>query len=95
MDQQSTEQDFELRVAFDEDGGYEDMVAELYYKDEFLCLMSQEQGLGSLDVQLHPRSDGQPWQFKLAQLEGAIGRAKQRLWELRRTEENHSESRQR
>lgn len=65
---------------------FEDLIAEILYGEEFVCLISQESGFSSLDIEIHPKQDGQPWRFKLADLESAIERARKRLWELRRAE---------
>ena len=74
--------DFEIDVG--SDPNYEDLVADISYKGTFLALLSQEEGFESLDVEIHTREDGRPWRFKLMQLEEAIAKAKQKLWELRR-----------
>lgn len=75
-------QDFEITVGSDED--YEDLIADIYYQKEFVCLLSQENGYTSLDMDIHPRPNGQSWKFKLSEFEGAIAQAKKRLWELRK-----------
>lgn len=78
-------QDFEITVSSDED--YEDLIAEVLYRGEFVCLITQESGFGALDVEIHARADGQPWKFKLAAFEGVVTQAKKRLWELRKVEQ--------
>lgn len=77
-------QDFEIIVGSDED--YEDLIADVYYQREFVCLISQEDGYASPDIDIHPKANGQPWKFKLSDFEGAIAQAKKRLWELRKVE---------
>lgn len=76
-------QDFEIVVGSDQD--YEDLIADIYYRGEFVCLISQENGYDSLDMEIHPRANGQPWKFKLSAFEGEIAQAKRRLWDLRKT----------
>jgi hypothetical protein len=78
--------DFDLRISFDEPNGYEDMVAEIYYKDQFLCVVSQEKGYQSLDIEIASNSNADSWQFKLSDFEQVIEKAKIRLWELRKTQ---------
>jgi len=74
---------FELR--FPDDPDYKDLLAEIYLNDEFVAQISQESGFDSLDLEIHSRRDGTPWQFKMAEFEVALENAKARLWELRRT----------
>jgi hypothetical protein len=74
--------DFTFIVSDDPD--YEDLIAEISYKGEFLCLISQEQGFETLDLEIHPRKNGEPWRFKLDEFEDAIARTRQRLFELRK-----------
>jgi hypothetical protein len=74
--------DFTFIVGDDPD--YEDLIAEIYYKGGFLCLISQEEGFETLDIAIHPRKNGEPWRFKLSEFEDAIARARQRLFELRK-----------
>jgi hypothetical protein len=55
-----------------DDPDYEDLIAEIYCKGEFLCLMSQEEGFETLDIAIHPRKNAEPWRFKLSEFEDAI-----------------------
>lgn len=77
-------QDFEVNIGSDED--YEDLIAEVLYQGEFVCLISQETGFDDLNIEIHPRADGQPWEFKLSDFEAAVAQAVKRLRELRRVE---------
>lgn len=62
--------------------GYEDMVAEISYGDDFVILIDQEKGIDALDISIYPREDGQPWKFPLSELEVALHNARARLREL-------------
>ena len=53
---------------------YEDLIAEISLDEEFLCLVSQESGFSTLDIEVHPRRDGQPWRLKLEDFEGRYRR---------------------
>lgn len=72
---------------FADDPEYEDLIAEIYFDGEFVALVSQEAGFDSLDIQLHSRKGGEPWRFKVNELQGAIQKAKSRLWGLRKNAE--------
>jgi hypothetical protein len=79
-------QDFEIIVSSDED--YEDLIAEILYQGEFVCLITQESGFEALDIEIHNRVCGQPWRFKLLAFMDTIAQAKKRLWELRKITPN-------
>lgn len=72
-DDQST---FDLRILFDEEAAYEDMAVEIYSKDRFVCLISQENGFDGLEIEMHARADGQPRRFKLSAFESVVAQAK-------------------
>jgi hypothetical protein len=76
---------------FGEDDGYEDFTGEIKYDGEFCIVVSQDEGFESLDVEIYPRDDGQPWRFKMKELECALNRARQGLWERRRIPGKDSE----
>lgn len=65
---------------------FQDMIAEIYYQNEFICLVSQEKGFNFLDIEIVRNSKDTHWKFNLADFETAIEYAKRRLWELRKTE---------
>lgn len=79
----------DIRVVFatELDSEFDDMLAEVYYKDELLILISQEQGFSNLDIHFYPQASDVQISFQLAQFEEAIAYAKQRLWELRKVGE--------
>jgi hypothetical protein len=77
------ESDFTLVVG--DDPEFEDLTAEISYRGEFLCRLSQEEGFESLAIEIFPKQDKQPWHFKLKNFEDSISKAVERLWELRRT----------
>ncbi|MBL8707248.1 MAG: hypothetical protein JNM30_20510 [Rhodospirillales bacterium] len=78
----TTETDF--RISVGDDSEHEDLTAEIYFRDRFVAIVSQESGLEAADIELHACPTGEPWTFKFADFLDALGRAKQRLWELRR-----------
>ena len=74
--------DFEIRVGSDDH--YEDLIAVIYYKDEFVALLQQEEGFENMRIQLANRDNSSPWEFYLSEWLEVIERAKSRLWELRK-----------
>ena len=77
--------DFRVDILFPDQ--FQDMIAEVYFQDEFLCLISQDEGYDSIDLEIICSSKDKNWKFKLADFEEAIEYAKKRLWELRKIDE--------
>jgi hypothetical protein len=65
---------------------FSDFIAEIYYQNEFVCLISQENGCNQLDIEIASKPNGESWKFSLSDFEQAIEKAKQRLWDLRKDE---------
>lgn len=80
-----TSDDFEVEVM--DDPNHEDLIAEVLYKGEFCFLVNQESGFKNLVIQIQGRQSSRRWEFTLAEMEHALQRVKNRLWELRRVEE--------
>ena len=74
----------DFRISVGDDPEHEDLTAEIYFRDSFVALVSQEHGLDAADIEFHARPSGEPWMFKLEDFLDALGQAKHRLWELRR-----------
>ncbi len=83
--------DYVFEIPPDEEG-FSDMVGELSYDDEFVCLIHQEKGFDALEIEIHPRKDGQPWKFSLSELEEAFSMIRQRLCEFRKNRETSEEA---
>ena len=75
-----------------DEAGFSDMIGELSYDDEFVCMIHQEKGFDALEIEIHPRKDGQPWKFSLSELEEAFSMIRQRLWEFRKNRETSEEA---
>ena len=74
--------DFEITVGSDLD--YEDLTAEIFYKNEFVARLQQEEGFKNMKIQLANRENSASWEFYLSEWLEVIERAKTRLWELRK-----------
>ena len=74
-----------FRISVGDDPEHEDLTAEIYYKDVYVALISQEKGLDQavIELQPNPHQDG-VWTFDLSEFSEVIERAKRRLWDLRR-----------
>jgi hypothetical protein len=69
---------------------YEDLVGELYFDDCIVCVLTQEGGFETMQIEIYtPPSDGF-WKFALKDFEEALAALKKRMWELRRTDSNET-----
>lgn len=82
--------EFSLRVGSDTD--YEDLIADIYYGDQFIGVISQEKGFENLEIQLPIgillpiKSHKELTTLNLQEFMNAIEMAKEKLWKLRRIE---------
>ena len=74
--------DFSVQIWSDED--CEELIAEVLYKGEFCFLISQEEGLDRLEIELHARKDGTPWTFRLVEFEDVVQRVIEELRDFQR-----------
>ncbi len=77
--------DSEFEFTIGDDPDYEDLVAEITYGNELVCMLTMEQGFDLLQIDIHPRKDCQPWRFDERQFEETLMKAKRRLEQLRKT----------
>lgn len=76
---------FEVQIMSDED--YEDLIAEVMYDGECCCVVTQEDGFEHLKVAIHARSNGEPWNFAVDELQRVLAKARDQLWRLRKVQE--------
>lgn len=62
---------------------YEDLVAEIYYEDQFVAMINQEKGFETLEIEIFPNNN-EKWLFNFSEFEQVLQHAKRRLWELRK-----------
>ena len=74
----------EFTLTIGDDPDHEDLVAEITCRDELVCMITQELGFELLEIEIHPKRDGNPWCFKLLDFEEIIDRTKARLGQLRK-----------
>ena len=80
----------DFRVNIFGDLEYEDLVADIYFKDEFVAMLSQENGFENLEIEIHLPKGKEKWTFKFADFDRVLQHAKQRLWDLRKLPEDLS-----
>jgi hypothetical protein len=74
----------DFRISVGDDPEHEELTAEIYFRDQFVAIVSQENGLERGVIEIQPRESGEPWAFSLQEFMETLSKAKQRLWELRR-----------
>jgi hypothetical protein len=78
------EMNSELELSVGDDPEFEDLVAEITYENQLVCLLSQERGFDLLEIEIHAQKSGEPWHFEMRKFQDALDRAKERLWDLRK-----------
>ena len=76
-----------FRVDIVGDIEFKDLVADIYYEDRCLAMLSQEHGFDELEIEIYPPQDNKKWNFNYYEFEKVLNYAKQRLWELRKSTE--------
>lgn len=77
-----------FRITVGSDIDYEDLVGDLYFDDQIVCILTQEEGFQAMQLQLFGPPVGRNWNFAFAEFEEALAALKKRMWELRRTDES-------
>ena len=73
-----------FRITVGSEPEYEDLVGDLYFDDQIVCVLTQEEGFEAMQMKLFCPQDGGTWSFPLADFEEALAALKKRMWELRR-----------
>lgn len=62
---------------------HEDPIADIYFEDQILAVLTQENGFQNLRINIYPPKNNDFWDFRFDEFESVIQKAKERLWELR------------
>ncbi len=62
---------------------YNDLIADIYYEDRILAVLTQEEGFDKLRILIYPSKNTEHWDFNFNEFDAVINQAKKRLWELR------------
>jgi hypothetical protein len=83
-----------FRVNIVGDLAYEDLVADVKYKEQVVAMLTQERGYENLEIEIYPPEDPDQnfWVFNFAEFDEAIQYAKRRLWELRKLPKDENQS---
>ena len=61
-----------FRIVIVGDLDYEDFIADIYFNDEFVAMLTQENGFEQLEIEIAPLEGGGNWGFKYSDFEKAI-----------------------
>ncbi|MBN9378041.1 MAG: hypothetical protein BGO14_00965 [Chlamydiales bacterium 38-26] len=79
--------DIKLEYSVGSDLNYEDLVADIGYDTNLIALLIQDEGFENLRIRLYPPKNGEMyWDLNLKDFLAVIQDAKQRLWQLRKTD---------
>ena len=74
-----------FRVDISSDLEYEDLVADIYFEDQIVAILTQELGFENMEIKIYPSKKQERWIFRFSEFEEVIQYAKRRLWELRKS----------
>ncbi|WP_266160580.1 hypothetical protein [Dyella silvatica] len=62
-----------------DDGEHKFFTADICYDNKIVALISQDKGLGDLELEIYPNPDGGPWTFSMSEFIDAINIAKSKM----------------
>ncbi|HXM17346.1 MAG TPA: hypothetical protein VN934_00880 [Candidatus Tumulicola sp.] len=71
-----------FRIVVASDPLFEKLIAEVYFNDEIVAIVSEERGEAVFDLEIWPKKDGSIWTFELVAFQEAVTRAESRLRRL-------------
>lgn len=78
--------DEKFRIDISSDLDYENLIADIYFENQILAVLTQEEGLHNLRINIYPTKNKEFWDFRLDQFQNVIDRAKQRLTDLKKSD---------
>ncbi len=77
-----------FKILISSDTAYNDLCAEIFFEDQFVGILTQEQGLENMEIEIHPPQNKKLWIFNFSEFEAALKSAKEALWEMRKLPED-------
>ncbi len=74
----------QFRIRLCGDLNYEEMVADLVYKNNTIATISQEMGIENMRIEIFPPVNAKSWEFPLRDFIEIIERAKKNLIEMQK-----------
>ena len=76
-----------FRITVGSEPDHEELVGDLYYDDQIVCVLTQEAGFKAMQIEFFGPPGHGACKFPLADFEEALSALKKRMWELRRTDQ--------
>ncbi len=73
-----------FRIDISSDLEYEDLVADVYFDDQIVFVVTQEHGFENMEIEIYSPENQGKWLFKMSEFEDVVRHAKERLWDLRK-----------
>jgi hypothetical protein len=73
-----------FKIIISSDMEYDDLCAEIYFEDQFVGILTQEEGFEHLSIDIYPPMNSKYWKFNFSEFEIALKAAKEALWEMRK-----------
>lgn len=77
--------DSKFKIIMSSDIEYDDLCAEIYFEEQFVGIITQEEGFENLKIEIHPPQNTKFWNFKFSEFECMLKSAKEALWEMRKS----------
>ncbi|MFA6119334.1 MAG: hypothetical protein WC688_05405 [Parachlamydiales bacterium] len=73
----------DFKIIISSDLSYEELCAEIYFDDQFVAILTQEEGFENLMIEIYPPENKKMWLFKFSEFEKTLITAKEKLWKMR------------
>lgn len=77
----------QFRITVGSEPDYDELVGDLYFDDNIVCVVTQEEGIERAQIELFSPPGGDRWKFSLRDFENALAVLKKRMWDLRRNDQ--------
>lgn len=77
-----------FKIIISSDTDYNELCAEIFFEDQFLGILTQEQGFENLEIEIYPPQHKKFWVFKFSEFEAVLTSAKKSLWDMRKPSSN-------
>jgi len=73
-----------FKILISSDTDYNELCAEIFFEDQFVGIITQEEGFENLEIEIYPPNNKKFWDFKFSEFEAILKSAKETLWEMRK-----------
>lgn len=73
-----------FKTLISSDINYNELCVEIFFEDQFVGIITQENGLENLEIEIYPPDNKKFWVFKFSEFESVLKSAKEALWEMRK-----------